>query len=390
MVFNANHGSVKCPQESFDDKTSIDCLTLNVFVPSIASASSPLPVLLWIHGGDFSRGSAGVYSGVRNIVRHGIIVVTINYRLGPYGFLCLGTPSIPGNQGLKDQFVAMQWVRKNIRSFGGNPYNVTIAGQDAGATSTLLHLYSRRDKLYQKAIIESGTPQNEGMFVNGDADAAIKLAARLGLETNDTDMALQYLIKTDHDLIAVASLDLNLNLKPCKEKSFSGIENLVEDDPYALTNPLKIQNTPVLIGYTNNERDSLNSEYYNSDPIYNKLKNNFNLDDDEALIAANIVKHFYIGDKDISADLESELEHFESDFDFNHPAQRSIDQLLKESGGPIYEYLFSYTGNPEVKGAGHSAELSYLFDLTDQQTTSESQLVIDRITYLWTNFVKYG
>ncbi|KOB75922.1 Uncharacterized protein OBRU01_02952 [Operophtera brumata] len=390
IIHNANDGSAKCPQLSSDDKTSIDCLRLNIFVPSSASSRSPLPVLFWIHGGDFSSGSAGGYSGVRNIVRHGVVVVTINYRLGPYGFLCLGIPSLPGNQGLKDQFEALRWVRKNIASFGGNPYNVTIAGQDAGATSALLHLYSRNDKLFHKAIIESGTPQNEGMFVNGDVDAAIKLAERLGLNTTDSKEAVEYLIKTDHDLVAVAALDLKLSMKPCKERSFSGIENFVEYDPYALTNEKKVQNTPVLIGYTNKERDSLNDEYYKSDPFYSKLKNNFNLDDIDALNAAKTVQNFYIGDKAISTEVASELKDFESDFDFNHPAQRTIVQLLNENAGAVYEYLFSYVGNSEVEGAGHSAELSYLFELSNEQKTIEDQLVIDRITYLWGNFIKYG
>lgn len=368
-------------------------------MPSSASAKSPLPVLFWIHGGAFNSGSAGDYSGVRNIVRHGVLVVAINYRLGPFGFLCLGIPSLPGNQGLKDQFEALRWVRKNIASFGGNPYNVTIAGQDAGATSALLHLYSRNDKLFNKVIIESGTPQNEGMFVNGDVDAAIKLAESLGFNTTDTEEAVQFLIKTDHDLVAVAALGLNLSLKPCKERSFSGIENFVEYDPFALTNTQKVRNTPILIGYTNKERDFLTDEYYKSDPFYNKVKNHFDLDESDALIAATAVQHFYIGDEAISLDVESELKDFESDFDFNHPAQRTIDQLLNENAGAVYEYLFSYVGNSEVEGAGHSsevegaghsAELSYLFVLPNKQQTANDQLVVDRITYLWTNFIKYG
>lgn len=281
-------------------------------------------------------------------------------------------------------------MRKNIASFGGNPYNVTIAGQDAGATSALLHLYSRNDKLFHKVIIESGTPQNEGMFVNGDVDAAIKLAERLGFNTTDSEEAVEYLIKTNHNLVAVAALDLKLNLKPCKERSFSGIENLVEYEAYALTNVQKVRNTPVLIGYTSKERNSLSNEYYKSDPFYVKVINHFELDETDALNAAKTVQHFYIGDAAISADVESELEYFESDFDFNHPAQRTIDQLLNENAGAIYEYMFSYVGNSLVEGAGHSAELSYLFELSNEQKTDEDQLVIDRITYLWANFIKYG
>lgn len=381
---------MKCPQRSSDASTSLDCLKLNIFVPSAASSSNPLPVLFWIHGGGFSGGSGGQYSGVRNIVRHGVVVVTINYRLGPYGFLCLDVPSVPGNQGLKDQYQALQWVRQNIASFGGNPYNLTIAGQSAGAASTMLHLYSNNDKLYHKAIIESGTPQNVGMFVNGDVDAAIKLAERLGFNTTSTEEALEYLALTDHDVVAVASLDLQLDLKPCRERSFSGIENLVDSDPYALTNEKKIRSTPVLIGHTSKEKRSLSDDYFNSDPFYEKIKNNFNLDDETTVYAAEAVKHFYIGDESVSRDVSLALENFESDFDFNHPTQRIVDQLLNENAGAVYEYVFSYVGNSGDAGAGHSAELKYLFELPDEEVTEEDQLIIDRITYLWTNFIKYG
>lgn len=375
---------------SDDDTTTLDCLKLNIFVPIQASSRNPLPVLFWIHGGEFNKGSASDYSGVRDIVRHGVVVVGINYRLGPYGFFCLDVPSVHGNQGLKDQFQALQWVRNNIASFGGNPYNVTIAGQDAGAVSTLLHLYSSRPKLFHKAIIESGTPQNEGMFSSGDVDAAIKLAERLGFNTTDTEEALAYLVRTDHDLVAGAAHDLSLDLKPCRERSISGLENFIEDDPYDLSNIIKIRNTRILIGYTNKERDELDDEYFNTDPFYEKIVNNFNLEEDVAIRAANMVKHFYLGDRPISRDVESQLEDFESDFTFNHPTHRTIDSLLSENAGAIYEYLFSYVGDSNAEGASHNAELNYLFQLTDEERSENDQLIVDRMTTLWTNFIKYG
>ncbi|CAH0668887.1 unnamed protein product [Spodoptera exigua] len=388
IIFNANDGTIRCPQL---EESTIDCLRLNIYVPFKASSSNPLPVLVWLHGGNFVSGSAGDY-GVRNLVRHDIVVVTVNYRLGPYGFMCLDTPGVPGNQGLKDQYTALNWVRKNIASFGGNPYNVTISGHDAGATSVLLHMYADNLKLFNKVIVESGTPQSEGMFVNSDENMAIKIATHLGINTTDSNEALEFLINSPHSLVVGAAHELNLQLGPCKEKSFSGIENFVENDPYALTNARKVRNTPVLIGYTSRERDSLSEDYFDSDPFYEKLKNNFNLNGQQLENAATFVRRFYIGDNPVTPAVSTQLENFESDFVINHPSERIITRLLEENVGPVYEYLFSYSGNSANDGAPHSSELNYLFNDGSGNIvrSEEDQLIADRISTLWTNFVKFG
>lgn len=381
---------VRCPQTSSSvGEQTLNCLRLNIYVPSAASSRNPMPVLVWIHGGDFATGSASDY-GVKNIVRHGVLVVTMNYRLGPYGFLCLDVPTASGNQGLRDQYKALSWIRNNIASFGGNPYNVTIAGQDAGATSVLLQLYSDNEKLFHKVIIESGTPQSEGMFVNADVEAAIKLAVHLGLNTTETEEAIQFLTRTSPDLVVAAAKELELQLKPCRERSFSGISNFVESDPYSLTNKKKVRNTPIMIGNTNKEKKSLSADYFSTDPFYEKLKSNFNLDEAQIERAAKNVRHFYIGDSSLSPEVASELQDFESDFVYNHPSQRTITQLLDENAGKIYEYLFSYSGEVE-DGAEHSSELNYLFETAGgTERTEEEQLIVDRMTTLWTNFVKFG
>ncbi|CAG5010096.1 unnamed protein product [Parnassius apollo] len=404
QIFDANDGSVKCPQtqEVFGDSTrgskreigQLDCLHLNVYVPITAGTLNPLPVLVWIHGGYFTSGSGGEYDP-HDLVEQGIIVVTINYRLGPYGFMCLDIPSVPGNQGLKDQYTALRWVRRNIRAFGGNPYNITIGGQSAGACSVLLQLYSDNEKLFNKVIVESGTPQTEGMFVNADVDAALKLAGHLGFNTSDTHEALTFLAGTSPHLVTAAAAEINLELRPCKEKSFSGVENFVETDPFSLSNEKKVRNTPILIGHTSKEEygslKNYGESYFKKDPFYEKLRNNFNLNEEQLTEASDIVKHFYIGDRAVSADVTSELESFDSDFKFNHPTQRMITNLLNEKAHPLYQYEFSYVGDSAGE-AGHTAELHFLFPAsnTNNDVNDNDQLIINRITTLWANFVKYG
>jgi len=171
---------------------SEDCLYLNIWAPR-ASAPERLPVIVWIHGGGYRNGSAAMplYWGDR-LAGKGVIVVTIAYRLGPLGFLALPELTLEspqhssGNYGLMDQIAALEWIKRNIAAFGGDPNRVTIAGQSSGAISVSLLMASPRAKgLFQRAIGESG-----GLFeplqlapsyvlANAERDGA-KYAASLG------------------------------------------------------------------------------------------------------------------------------------------------------------------------------------------------------------------
>lgn len=143
------------------DEVSEDCLSLNVWVPDGAEDA---PVFVWIHGGSLvtGTGSQAMYDGERLARETGLIVVTVNYRLGVLGYLAhpeLSAESpqkISGNYGLKDQVEALKWVERNIAAFGGNPDNVTIAGESAGALSVVLLMVSPEARgLFDKAIAES-------------------------------------------------------------------------------------------------------------------------------------------------------------------------------------------------------------------------------------------
>ena len=162
-----------------------DWLTLNVWTPDTAGNA---PVMVWIHGGAFSNGNSAVplYDG-RAFARDGVVLVSINYRLGVDGFALL--PDAPPNRGLLDQVAALEWVRDNIAAFGGDPGNVTIFGESAGAFSvtTLLGMPRARG-LFGKVIAQSGAAQvgadpNDARLVTGE------LSATLGLEATATSLA---------------------------------------------------------------------------------------------------------------------------------------------------------------------------------------------------------
>ncbi len=163
--------NVACPRvdgnvtESYNGPLtqSEDCLLLNVFAPS-AAPSAPRPVLVWLHGGGFRSGSAfqSDFDGGLLAQRGDIVVVTVNYRLGVFGYLELGEldPSLAGsgNNGLRDQLAALRWVRDNAAAFGGDPDAITVAGESAGAISIGAMLAGDRpQELFRRAVMQSGS-----------------------------------------------------------------------------------------------------------------------------------------------------------------------------------------------------------------------------------------
>ena len=152
---------------------SIDCLSLNIASKDI---NANMPVMIWIHGGAYITGSSNsaVYD-LDYLPLHEIVLVTINYRLGPFGFLKLdeasnGLIKSTGNEGLMDQKLAIEWVKENISEFGGDPENITLFGESAGAWSVALQSsISPEGNLFSKAICQSG-----GMNAYFDVDRGNK------------------------------------------------------------------------------------------------------------------------------------------------------------------------------------------------------------------------
>ena len=191
---------------------SEDCLTLNVFTPQ-ARAGGALPVMVWIHGGGLINGSgtAELYDGTR-LAEQGVVVVTLNYRLGRFGFfahpaLSAETPrTYLANYGLMDQIAALQWVQRNIAAFGGDPGNVTLFGESAGGISVnRLMMIREAQGLFHKAIVESGAGREHGQtLAEAEIDGAA-FAARLGV--GGADPAALRAIPAE---AIVAAGDLNL------------------------------------------------------------------------------------------------------------------------------------------------------------------------------------
>lgn len=239
---------------------SEDCLWLNVYLPPGATATSKLPVMVWIHGGAFqfdddSGNGAGTGTGSgQDLADHeNVIVVRVSYRLGPFGFLAgsaLGAR--PGNYGVEDQQAALRWVNHNITPFGGDPANVTLFGQSAGATSTCLQLMSPGSRgLFRRAIIQSGWYQkffsaascSQQLPSPSQAEATAQtLANRVGCTSGDVAACLRSVPPAQ-----LLSASGGLAFTPVVDGQF------VPAQPQAALTRGQFTHVPVIVGVARNE-----------------------------------------------------------------------------------------------------------------------------------------
>lgn len=187
-----------------------DCLNLNVWTPDPGSAG--LPVMVWIQGGAFEIGSTAAYNGA-NFARDGVVCVVINWRVGADGFLDLGDGC--ANVGLLDQVAALEWVRGNIAAFGGDPANVTVFGQSAGAMSIgVLLSMPRAEGLFRRAILQSGAAHH-AIPTETAQRIGRALAAKLGVPPSREALAA---VPTQRFLTAQAELKADLFADPDPER----------------------------------------------------------------------------------------------------------------------------------------------------------------------------
>uniref|UniRef100_A0A8C2T482 Carboxylic ester hydrolase n=1 Tax=Coturnix japonica TaxID=93934 RepID=A0A8C2T482_COTJA len=191
-----------------------DCLYLNIWIPQgRREVSTNLPVMVWIYGGAFLLGGGQganflnnyLYDGEEIAVRGNVIVVTLNYRVGPLGFLSTGDSNMPGNYGLKDQHMAIAWVKRNIKAFGGDPDNITIFGESAGGASVSLQMLSPKNAgLFKRAISQSGVGLCSWAIQKDPLTWAKKVGEKVGCPTDNTTVLANCLRATDPKALTMA------------------------------------------------------------------------------------------------------------------------------------------------------------------------------------------
>ncbi|RVE43394.1 hypothetical protein evm_011979 [Chilo suppressalis] len=402
-VFEAVDDSIFCPQILNQiPQGSIDCLQLNIFVPTKANNIHRLPVMVHIHGGSFFGGSKSTNTyGPKYLVRHDVILVVINYRLGPYGFMCLDIPEVPGNQGLKDQVLALRWIRENIESFGGDITKITVFGVSAGGHSIEFHLLSVNENLFSNAIIQSGSAEAATVFTDHDKVAPLRIAEELSYNANSLTDAINYLSTLEPNLVIQASNDLSITYKPCTEQIFEDVSPFLTRY-WVNANIQKVKDMPIIIGFCEHELLMANINSLSSDfsiIIMNRLLNKFNFNDERLNESVSDIQDFYLGNENLKPASIPIAAFFDSDFTYIYPIQRSIKKFIQGKSKSVYQYMFSYNGgrnsakfagNVTVGSAVHSDE--YVFDVNylAEKQSPEDLLILDRVTTMWTNFAKYG
>ncbi|XP_069354030.1 liver carboxylesterase 1-like isoform X4 [Eulemur rufifrons] len=191
-------------KENIPLKFSEDCLYLNIYTPADLTKKSRLPVMVWIHGGGLMVGGASTYDGLALSAHENVVVVTIQYRLGIWGFFSTGDEHSQGNWGHLDQVAALRWVQDNIANFGGNPGSVTIFGESAGGESvSVLVLSPLAKNLFHRAISESGVALISALVQKDDIKPlAEQVAVAAGCKTT-TSAAMVHCLrqKTEEELL---------------------------------------------------------------------------------------------------------------------------------------------------------------------------------------------
>jgi len=395
-----------CPQPSKDNgPTSEDCLYLNVFTAAdvLNKPGSKKPVMFWIHGGGFGTGSGRGYDG-RVLAKKGVVVVTINYRLGPFGYLC--HPALEaasenkgaGNYGLLDQIAALKWVKQNISAFGGDSGNVTIWGESAGAFSVGALLGSPLAKgLFHKAILESGTGLINGIQSRESATRyAITSAKAIGIEGSDSNA-----LKALYALPAERLVEMYTPPNRAQLQAFYVWFSPVVDG-WALPLPLDKaidqntwNNVPLLLGsnmhegaYFQREKPAKNIEEYYS------LLGNKSLGDD-----SGILKVIYAV-RDTS-EIFAKSQEVVGDYGFGAPA-RALARLATQKNGKAFLYYFTRTSKDSLGGtvkALHSTELPFVFGYTSDKwvpykrfngLSPNDAFLAKAMSDYWINFARYG
>ncbi|XP_063367358.1 esterase E4-like [Cydia amplana] len=261
--------TVMCPQLGMGDE---NCLVVNVFTPT--TLRTQLPVFVYIHGGSFLMGS-GPTKGLGLLIKQNFIVVTLNYRLGVLGFLCLGIEEALGNAGLKDQTAALQWVQRNIQQFGGDPAMVTVYGMSAGAASVEYHILAAPEGLFQKAIIESGSATSVWSVDPEPIDTAKQFANMLKPESpiRNLEELVHFLHTRTADELSEVNYRLYRSLTdgtfgfvPCVENKYNSRDAFILNPPFEILESRNYSDIPIMFVHSSLEGLYLRSaEYYELD-----------------------------------------------------------------------------------------------------------------------------
>jgi len=374
-----------------------DCLYMNVWRPAGAKPGDHLPVLVWIYGGGSVNGGASpaVYSGAQ-FARHGVVFVSFNYRVGRFGFFAFpeltrqdADHGLLANYGYMDALAAMRWVRQNVGSFGGDPRQVTIYGQSAGAATVYMLMTSPlAEGLFARAILQSGAPNDKPPFAAGSGNplsietAGVNFAKRWGIEGTDA-AALKRLRALRPEQVADG---LHIGTMADQASTYVGpvrdgkiLPDRLLADSFATG---KYAQVPLLVGSTagDNHRLVANSK-----------------DEAWALFggAADRARAAYA--QDANGDLQVMVREIGRDRMYREP-NRTLARRLAATGQPVFSYRFNYVVTPMrgewLEGPLHATDIPFSMDTVrakyGDQLAPADLAVANMMHRYWVNFVRSG
>ncbi|XP_052022560.1 carboxylesterase 5A isoform X2 [Apodemus sylvaticus] len=382
---------------------SEDCLYLNIYAPAHANEGSNLPVMMWIPGGGFETGSASIFDGSALAAYEDVLVVTIQYRLGIFGFFNTQNHHAPGNWAFQDQLAALLWVKENINYFGGNPDSVTIFGGSAGAISiSSLILSPLSTGLFHRAIMQSGVAIIPSLkSLDNELKRDLQVVADI-CDCNVTDS--EALLKCLREKSSLELLDLSQ-----KAKSFTRVVDgsFFPDEPLELLSQKKFKTVPSIIGVNNQECGFLL-------PMRDTPEILLGSNESTALTLIHILLHIptqylhvvskeYFHGKHSLTDIRDTLLDLFGDVFFVVPGLVTA-RYHRDAGGPVYFYEFEHRPHcfqntrPSFVKADHTDEIRFVFGgpflkgdvVMFEEATEEEKLLSKQMMKYWANFARSG
>ncbi|CAH1637984.1 unnamed protein product [Spodoptera littoralis] len=361
-IFEALH-KIKCPQvKAAGDE---NCLVVNIFTPQKQDATL-LPVVVFVHGGDLQSGWGAHRPPALFLEEGNNVIVTFNYRLGSLGFLCLRTPDVPGNAGLKDQIAALYWVHRNIHQFGGNPQDVTVYATEAAAITVQLILLSELvEGFLHKVILEQGS--------------------------DDPDELYQFYLKaSDEELVTIPEI-----FCPCVDNTTDNVHNLIDVDPMRKLEDGLFTNVPMILTFTPRDTASIlgtDLKKFEKPPDHFEYLLPHNLEFKNEKVkseVAKIVKKFYFPDDFTRNSMVHNYAYYAQDILVEYPIIKVAMMFAAKSAYPVYVMKFTL---PKVNEDSDKPESTNLDTILDYLHKDKAQINLfgELVTMLLRNFKTLG